>query len=213
MPYFFNNEVNILVIHIPKTGGQSLEQYFSRKYSISIGKNSLHGLYKDFKENKLNFIYLQHLRFNQILSYHNDLGIRLKDLVTISIVRNPYKRAISALFYNRFLKDEEATPSEVVSALQYALSKKEWYNQFAPQYSFLLNGDYVDSSIRVLRTETLCDDMKRLGFNDFNVFNNKNHLSITDYERYINDDFIKLINTLYEKDFVLFNYEMRGLKN
>lgn len=39
MPYFDN--VNMLFIHIPKTGGTSLESYFSNKYNIQLNYNSL----------------------------------------------------------------------------------------------------------------------------------------------------------------------------
>jgi hypothetical protein len=42
MPYFKNNEVNILLIHIPKTGGTSLETYFSNKYNIELNNDSLY---------------------------------------------------------------------------------------------------------------------------------------------------------------------------
>jgi hypothetical protein len=43
MPYFQNKNVNILFIHIPKTGGSSLELYFSNKYKIPLDIKSLHG--------------------------------------------------------------------------------------------------------------------------------------------------------------------------
>lgn len=36
MPYFNNNDINILFIHIPKTGGTSLENYFSSKFNIPL---------------------------------------------------------------------------------------------------------------------------------------------------------------------------------
>lgn len=41
MPYFHNNNINILFIHIPKTGGTSLEHFFSNKYDISLNNDAL----------------------------------------------------------------------------------------------------------------------------------------------------------------------------
>ena len=41
MPYFRNKEINLLFIHIPKTGGTSLEAYFSEKFNIPLDKHSL----------------------------------------------------------------------------------------------------------------------------------------------------------------------------
>ena len=42
MPYFHNTDINILLIHIPKTGGTSLEHYFSSKYDIPLNNDSLY---------------------------------------------------------------------------------------------------------------------------------------------------------------------------
>ena len=42
MPYFNNNIKPVLFIHIPKTGGTSVEQYFSKKYSIPLDYRSLY---------------------------------------------------------------------------------------------------------------------------------------------------------------------------
>ena len=41
MPYFSNDIVNLLLIHIPKTGGSSLENYFSDLYNIPLDNNSM----------------------------------------------------------------------------------------------------------------------------------------------------------------------------
>jgi hypothetical protein len=35
MPYFNTPDINILFIHIPKTGGSSVEEYFFAKYNIA----------------------------------------------------------------------------------------------------------------------------------------------------------------------------------
>ena len=43
MPYFYNKDINILLIHIPKTGGTSLEFYFQEKYLITLNEKSLYG--------------------------------------------------------------------------------------------------------------------------------------------------------------------------
>ena len=43
MPYFA--EPKILLIHIPKTGGTSVEQYFSRKYNIPLDPNCIYFRY------------------------------------------------------------------------------------------------------------------------------------------------------------------------
>jgi hypothetical protein len=58
MPYFKNKNINILFVHIPKTGGSSIEQYFSKKYNILLNNSSLFGY------NKLNITEsLQHIQY------------------------------------------------------------------------------------------------------------------------------------------------------
>lgn len=42
MPYFENENINVLFIHIPKTGGTSLEHYFSSKFKIPLNNKSLY---------------------------------------------------------------------------------------------------------------------------------------------------------------------------
>ena len=41
MLYFKNKEKSVLFIHIPKTGGTSLEHYFSTLFNVPLNNKSL----------------------------------------------------------------------------------------------------------------------------------------------------------------------------
>ena len=71
MPYFKNNEVNILLIHIPKTGGTSLELYFSYKYNIPLNNNSLFNFLDNTVKKDNNIVIkssLQHVTYQTMLN-------------------------------------------------------------------------------------------------------------------------------------------------
>jgi len=71
MPYFQTDAINLLFIHIPKTGGTSLEMYFSNRYGVPLDVQSMfseygmamgidnnislqHQLYRDLYKNREN---------------------------------------------------------------------------------------------------------------------------------------------------------------
>jgi hypothetical protein len=69
MPYFKNKEKSLLFIHIPKTGGSSLEVYFSTLFNVSLNNKSLYSYNTDF-DIKVNST-LQHLTYKTINTYKN----------------------------------------------------------------------------------------------------------------------------------------------
>ena len=54
MPYFKNDNINVLFIHIPKTGGTSVENYFSSKFNIKLNSKSLFTLGKIYHNTNIN---------------------------------------------------------------------------------------------------------------------------------------------------------------
>lgn len=214
MPYFYNKDINILFIHIPKTGGSSIEVYLSKKYNIKLDQNSL--WYKQIFD--YNFIYdsnkitPQHQTYTTLYKYRNEFKINFHDnLKLITIVRNPYDRIISVFFWWKLITIK-STKEEVFKIMsKYVYENSNIYdNHNIPQYKFITdNDDNIIDNIIILKTETLTDDMKNLGYNDFNLNILKNKLNI-EYNNYLNLDSIHLINTFYEKDFKLFNYEMKN---
>jgi hypothetical protein len=208
MPYFKNNNINLLFIHIPKTGGTSLEKYFSSKYNIPLNNDSLFGQNKKFNVNV--HAYLQHILYKTVINYKSNFKIDTNNLEIITIVRNPYNKIISDLFNFKLIK-VNSTPLEVYEAIKkfIKLDNKTVDNHNIPQNLFIRDSnDQILSNIKILHTETLNNDMKNLGYSDFDIYENKNKNKITNYMNYLNNAAIKVINYCYHDDFVLFNYNI-----
>jgi hypothetical protein len=210
MPYFKNDNVNILFIHIPKTGGTSLENYFSKKYNIDLNAKSLFMYLCDKQKITNNILInssLQHMKYIDIFNYKDFFRINFDNIKIITIVRNPYERIISDLFHFKFI-NVNTTQDEVFYIINKYLYDTNLDNHNIPQYLFITNSNCdLVSNIYILHTETLISDMHGLGYTDFNIYENVNENKHNiNYYSYLNNDSIKLINDFYDYDFILFNY-------
>ena len=212
MPYFYNDKINLLLIHIPKTGGTSLEIYFSKKFNIALDNKSLysHDTWERFRNISYQHqTYLDLKNNNKIFKINFDNNLKI-----ITSVRNPYYRIISDLFYySKFFENslinENTSKNEMFQIIKtYFLDINGHDNHRIPQYMFLLDENgYLLKNITIMKTEDLIYDMAKIGCSDFYINEmttkiNKNYMS------FLNDDSINLINKYYEKDFLYFNYEM-----
>ncbi len=205
MPYFKNDTTNVLVIHIPKTGGTSLESYFSQKFNIPLNVTSLYMFIDDSIPNvKLNSS-MQHMTYKTICKYKCELGVDLDNATLITIVRNPYERLVSDLFFNSMIT-KDSTKEEVVDIIKSYMVSECLDNHNIPQHCFITDdNNEILPNIHILRTETLNEDMHKLGYSDFNVRENVNANNVNYYD-YLNNESIELINEFYERDFQLFGY-------
>jgi len=210
MPYFKNDEVNILFIHIPKAGGSSVEKYLEKKYSIKLNNSSLYGFPdEDFKkQHKIISEYpLQHYTYNDIYDARDSFNVKFNDAKIFAVVRNPYARLISDLFFFSLIKsttDKNEIPRII---RRYIVRNKE--NHSIPQCRYITDKNgYLIKNITILRMESLKEDMIRYGYTDFNVFDNKNtRFSSDKYDEFLTPDVIKLVNFFYEEDFKYFDYD------
>lgn len=210
MPYFKNDNVNVLFIHIPKTGGSSIENYFSYKFNIPLNNNSLFDAVDNelqMKENMIINSSLQHITYNQIVKYSKVFNINFNNIKIITIVRNPYERIISDLFY--FLKiNVNTSKEEVFDIIKEYLVSNKCDNHNIPQHNFITDDNKeLIPNIHILKTENLTSDMISLGYTDFNRFDHSNPNKNVNYYNYLNNKSIEIINDFYHFDFILFNYD------
>ena len=213
MPYFYSNDINILFIHIPKTGGTSLEKYFEKKYEIELNRESLYTTDRtDFYYN----ISYQHQFYKTIKENNLHFRVDYNNLQIISIVRNPYNRIISDLFFKNLVK-ENYTKTEVHNIIKSYLedaNNSTHDNHRIPQYLFLLDeNDEIMKNIKIMRTENLNNDMINLGYDDFDNFEQVSDVKNKNYYSYLNLESVKLINDFYDKDFEYFNYKKISTEN
>lgn len=211
MPYFKNDNINILFIHIPKTGGSSFETYLSKKYNIKLNYNSLFSSFTNtILPDNLKNISLQHQTYNNIKKYSDILKINFTNIKIISFVRNPYERIISDLFFWNLIDkntDINIIPNIILKYIKENPNKYDNHN--IPQNKFLVNEDNkLYSDIIIIKMENLNEELIKNGFNDFqNKHEQKNKYGKLNYYNYLNKESIKLINNHYAKDFELFNYK------
>jgi hypothetical protein len=224
MPYFKNNDINILFIHIPKTGGTSVDYYFSSKFNIILNEDSLFSTFSE--EEKLNNINnniniksnLQHITYTEIIEYNNIFNIDFDNIKIITIVRNPYERIISDLFWFSKINLDisfskinlDSTKEEVFNIIKEYI-QYNWDNHSLPQHIFVTDDSkQLIPNINILHSENLTYDMQNLGYKDFDLIMNNNKDKL-DYYNYLNNDSIKFINDYYDYDFILFNYTKKSV--
>lgn len=216
MPYFYNPEknLNLLLIHIPKTGGTSLEHYFQKKYDIPLNRDSLWStLRRGVTPNNISF---QHQPYSMIYQHKDFFKVHFtSDIKIISIVRNPYERIISDLFHFKYI-NLDTSREEVFEIIQKYFNTDIVLldNHKTPQYKFVTNEkDEIIENITILKMEQLNSDMYDLGHIDYNHYKEKTRVNINtlnlNYYNYLNNSSIKAINKYYEKDFLLFGYKMK----
>jgi hypothetical protein len=163
MPYY--RDINLLLIHIPKTGGTKLEKYLRTKNSESLYRSRVSTKIPD---QDLSQISLQHQTYNTIYQYRDILKVNFNhpDFKVITIVRNPYDRIISDLFFRKLInrRSKQIKVDRVI--IDYL--KENWDNHNIPQYKFITdeNGDLING-ITIFKTESLTRELYDYGFTDY----------------------------------------------
>ena len=213
MPIFRTNNKDILFIHIPKTGGTSVENFFKA--------NSFAVLFYDDAGNKTQYLNsLNNLTKCSPQHMHGDLFKAYFDLSKFSsifmMVRHPVERIVSEYNWRmRIAKIEKTKNTEINTwineALQaYSSNPYIYDNHLRPQWHFLLdnckvfkledkmNAEWVES------IEKHCDI--KFQIREVGIFFSSG-LPTKDIGMKLSKETFDLICKFYEKDFEIFKYE------
>lgn len=201
------NEKKFIFIHIPKNSGTAMSNAIKKKYN----KSQLL-MYCERKGPNIG-IDKMHLYYEVIEKFipKNVLDKYLK----FCIIRNPYNKLYSAW---NFIKERHGY-KDVNDFVKYKLNKKFIYGKelipgdarvhYRPQFTFIYDENDNQYVNFIIRYENLNNDIKELN-NKFDltipIYGNKN--TNRNYIKMFNKESIEKINKIYEKDFLLFNYEM-----
>ena len=197
----YNREKNFIFIHIPKTGGTSMESIgwlgegYNKHYDMEFFKKA----------------------------YGNDPDIDFDNLFKFAFVRDPYTRFASgvlghAVSSNKMdlllgaMGEDEAKKIDKERFTAFTLKHEHKFNGIVaikPQHSFLtIDGEMVMDFIG--RFENLQEDFntlcKKFGYADIKL-PHINKGRYTDYDELYTPETRKIVREYFSKDFEMFGYE------
>lgn len=190
MTFQVQGEHTFTFIHIPKTAGTSITEWFR--------------LFASYPPNGYNMTKLcetkEHWGINEVKNVTNNLGF------TFAVLRNPYDYAVS-LYHHLIQKMPVVYPElqwlKDVTFEQWITNIDEYPKTFIDPYKLSSNQvDWIDDSVHVMVYENLKHDFeivqKMIGNSfDLPVRNSSNR---KEYRHYYNDETRNLVSKIYEKD-------------
>lgn len=221
----------LIYIHIPKTGGVSIESFILDYYGYErsvfnftdgVGFNKVSS-----EKNGRDTMYpLMHFTLEWTEEELDKAHIPWDNSWTIfSVVRNPYYKFISGLFfsdhtsfsYHYHTLPRDAQTMLINECVDTLLSKTDYFknyhsNHILPQYKFFENSKLPCQIFKF--EEGLPNIITKLGFEikeDFphklNIFKTK-RIPRPNYKDILTPYLIEVVNEKYQKDFETFGYEM-----
>tara|TARA_R110002167_G_C12683722_1_gene651688 strand:- start:1553 stop:2134 length:582 start_codon:yes stop_codon:yes gene_type:complete len=189
-----NHEHKFLFLHLPKTGGTSINKFFNDKF--------------DNNKREFGHPYLSDYKCNNFDDYFK-----------FTVVRNPYDRLVSAFFYmkeysnfqsdinfrKKWKLEHDTFESFVIEKLPIIVGNKNTRpRHFKPQVEFGTAGlDYIGSFVTMQDDMNFICDEIGIDRQDLPHVNSSNHKR---YDEYYNEELLNIVKTLYINDFNNYNH-------
>ena len=228
-------EHKVVFLHIPKTGGSSIGNFLFKHYNIPYRSflYFTHGflMLPAYKDKTLTTLYnICHLPYLDTLRLAKDSNIIIDSTWNIfTVVRNPYYRAASAIFFQPFLECRYhmhtlSTLNEKRKLFKKAYNtffsfdpyENDYFSHRLPQH-FLLETEKDKPLYKMYKYEEGLENILKKVFN-LDLLTNPNLEKIysseydnspkTDYLSLFTRGYIEKINKYYYEDFEFCGYEM-----
>lgn len=205
-------EHKLLFVHIPKTGGQSLTEFFLKNIldkpklnefdEIDIDSNPELGLKLNTNLKSRGPAFYHHLFLSEYLENKLLPVNNIEQYYKFSVIRNPYDRFLSAY---KFLELDKTHKKSIdfAESIQYISNKNsKLYRMFCPQVEYL---EPINKINTIFTTEILEQVFeffrKEFNFAGNSVYRNK---SMQNYNTLLDNETKEFIKYFYKKDFDLY---------
>jgi hypothetical protein len=185
MLIFKKNNINYVYIHIPKNCGK-----FIRKEIKNSDENEIIKSYWDCDGN-FDLAHIPYMLKNKYILNNESHNF-------FTYTRNPYYRVISAYFYvfsvcNKSFADFQQFVIKELNDYNFKNGFNKKFIHFYPQYLFVCDENYnitADQNMTISKIEDKLTPRKY------------------DLKIYFTEEVLKIVNKIYENDFLFFGYEM-----
>jgi hypothetical protein len=191
------NNKKILFIHIPKTGGSTVEYAFLEKMNREIYWPNY---YEDLLWGYNNNLHYQHLTMDQIF---NKLKLyKLSDFDFIfTIVRNPLNKFISECNWSNINSDKTIN-----------LFKTSTFCHYLLQYDYI---KYFEKNIKIYKYEdglqNIINDVIKINNLNIKIILKKHVSSVKKYNiNNLTEENIENIKKIFKKDYIYFKYNINS---
>lgn len=200
---------SLILVHYPKTGGSSVQDYFAK--ALSDKYYPLDDTTLSRKEKA----WVTHQGLSVCYQYAIKLGFDPFNIPTIVCIRNPYVLMLSGYTYlSQYWKEQiddlESTFSEylvnLTSKTPAEVMAKRANSLFGPYTAYLTVGDRVPSNVTIARTESLRSDVvnflkKNVGVRPAFDFPHKNRTQHEHFSRYYTKTAEQIVYRMWKNTF------------
>jgi hypothetical protein len=222
-----NHELKIIHIHIPKTGGTSVNESIFNNNTLNMNFPSKKTFYGNYIKEDGCMYEMDHSTINFLKK--NAIGYN-NNYFKFCYIRNPYSRLVSEYLHckkhgSRFINDTSSFENYVMElkkkfsiVIDNIEKKHHLVSHYIPQYYFIYNKDKILCVDYVARFEKINaywkQIIKRAKINNKLKKSNKRCSGNYDWKDYYKNNNIKdIVYNLYIIDFETFNYPKDFISN